>query len=125
VLVIAGSPHPVTKLQLEHLERGETPRSHVQVLRISCEKDDTLRIRAACDAFDPEAVILTGGEAAQLAAEALGADSVLLHGELADGMPWGILQGGRARGRIAVTKSGGFGGISALSDVVTKLSGGA
>jgi uncharacterized protein YgbK (DUF1537 family) len=125
ILVIAGSPHPVTKLQLEQLEDGEIPHSNFQVLRIVCEKGDASRIRAALDAFDPDALILTGGETAQLAAEALGAYSILLHGELADGIPWGTFEGGRARGRIAVTKSGGFGGISALSDAVTKLTGGA
>jgi D-threonate/D-erythronate kinase len=125
VLVIAGSPHAVTRLQLEHLENGATPHTNIQVLRIAGERGDGLRIRAAHDAFDPEALILTGGETAQLAAEALGADSILLHGELAVGMPWGILQGGPVQGRMAVTKSGGFGGISALSDAVRRLSGGA
>jgi D-threonate/D-erythronate kinase len=125
ILVIAGSPHPVTKLQLEHLESGASPHSNIQVLRIACERGDELLIRAACDAFDPEALILTGGETAQLAAESLGADSILLHGELVAGTPWGTLQGGRAQGRIAVTKSGGFGAISALSDAIRRLSGGA
>jgi D-threonate/D-erythronate kinase len=122
ILVIAGSPHPVTKLQLDQLEDGEIPHSNFQVLRIACEKSEASRIRAAWDAFDPDALILTGGETAQLAAEALCADSILLHGELADGIPWGTFEGGRARGRIAVTKSGGFGGISALREAVTKLS---
>jgi uncharacterized protein YgbK (DUF1537 family) len=123
ILVIAGSPHPVTKLQLEHLESGESPRSNIRVLRIACESRDALRIRDAYDALDPEALILTGGETAQLAAEALGADSILLHGELASGVPWGTLAGGRVQGRMAVTKSGGFGAVSALSDAVRRLSG--
>jgi D-threonate/D-erythronate kinase len=125
ILVIAGSPHPVTKLQLEHLESGASAHLNIQVLRIACQQGDGLRIRAAWDAFDPEALILTGGETAQLAAEALGVDSILLDGELSAGIPWGTLQGGRAQGRIVVTKSGGFGAISALSDVITRLSGGA
>jgi D-threonate/D-erythronate kinase len=123
ILVIAGSPHRVTKLQLDQLESGESPRSNIRVLRIACESGDGLRIRAAYEALDPDALILTGGETAQLAAEALGADSILLHGEIADGMPWGTMHGGRVQGRMAVTKSGGFGAISALSDAVRRLSG--
>jgi uncharacterized protein YgbK (DUF1537 family) len=145
VLVIAGSPHAVTKLQIAQLESAGYSTSSVQILRfdstssgaafaretyspadlMAMRAETTAAILSAFDSFDPEALILTGGDTAQVVAETLGANSILLQGELAAGMPWGILQGGRAQGHIAVTKSGGFGGASALCDLVTKLTGAA
>jgi uncharacterized protein YgbK (DUF1537 family) len=121
--VIAGTSHPVTNLQLAMLEQAA--REDVQILRLECRVTDEAKIRAAFASFDPEALILTGGDTAQFAAEALGAHSILLHGEFAPGIPWGRLQGGAAEGRIAVTKSGGFGSATALNEVVAKLSGAA
>jgi uncharacterized protein YgbK (DUF1537 family) len=123
ILVIAGTPHPVTKLQLEALESAGHGRERLRILRIECEHGDNAKIRDAFASFDPEALILTGGDTAQLAAHALDARSILLHGEFAPGIPWGRLQGGLVEGRIAVTKSGGFGVFSSLNDVVAKLSG--
>ena len=124
-LVIVGTTHPVTNLQLAALEQAISAHEDVRILRIGCETGDDERVRATFAEFDPEALILTGGDTAQLAAEALGAHSMLLHGEFAPGIPWGRLQGGIAEGRIAVTKSGGFGTAGTLCEVVAKLSGAA
>jgi D-threonate/D-erythronate kinase len=129
ILVVAGSPHPVTQLQLAQLESAQPVSGKARILRVACGRGEEERvraeIRAAFEALDPEALVLTGGETAQLAAEALGADSILLQAELAPGIPWGVLQGGRVHGRLAVTKSGGFGAVSALCAMVEKLSGAA
>ena len=124
-LVIAGTAHPVTALQLERLENAARDREQVRILRIECAPGDGATIREAFASFDPEALILTGGDTALLAAQALNAHSILLHGEFAPGIPWGELQGGAAQGRIAVTKSGGFGAANALNEVISKLSGAA
>jgi uncharacterized protein YgbK (DUF1537 family) len=124
-LVIAGTAHPVTTLQLERLEQAARDRGDVRILRIGCAPGDDATIREAFASFDPEALILTGGETALLAARALNAHSTLLQGEFAPGIPWGRLQGGGAQGRIAVTKSGGFGVANALNEVIAKLSGAA
>jgi D-threonate/D-erythronate kinase len=122
-LIIVGTGHPVTNLQISVLEQAAHGGERVQILRIQCEDRDDAKVRAAFSSFDPEALIVTGGDTAQFAAAALGAHSMLLHGEFAPGIPWGRLQGGMAEGRIAVTKSGGFGSATALNDVIAKLSG--
>jgi uncharacterized protein YgbK (DUF1537 family) len=143
ILVAEGSPHAVAQMQLAELESAGLPASRVRIFgekeRYSGEARDftTLsaaesaailaaardRTLAAFEAFDPQALILIGGSTAQFTVGALGADSILLRGQLSLGIPWGILQGGSAHGRIAVTKSGGFGAISALRDLVETLLG--
>ncbi|MGB6742961.1 MAG: four-carbon acid sugar kinase family protein [Terracidiphilus sp.] len=124
-LVVAGSAHPVTKLQLEHLEGVAHRHRGLHILRIECEAGDEAKIREAFRSLEPEALILTGGDTALFAGQALGAHSILLQGEFAPGIPWGILEGGVAHGRIAVTKSGGFGSATALNDLIAHLSGAA
>ncbi len=124
-LVVVGTEHPVTALQLATLERAVQGHKDIRFLRIACRPGDDAGVGAAFASFDPEALILTGGDTAQLAAHALGAHSILLCGEFAPGIPWGRLQGGVAEGRIVVTKSGGFGSATALNEVVAKLSGAA
>jgi D-threonate/D-erythronate kinase len=121
ILVITGTPHPVTARQLATLE--QEAHEEIRILRIECRPGDDKKVRAWFADFAPDALVLTGGDTAQLAAQALGAHSILLHGEFAPGVPWGRLQGGVAEGRIAVTKSGGFGSGTALRDIVANLSG--
>jgi uncharacterized protein YgbK (DUF1537 family) len=60
--------------------------------------------------------VLTGGDTASFVLRALNASSILLAGELAPGIPWGIIQGGDAEGCIVITKSGGFGRHDTLAD---------
>ncbi len=120
-LLIAGSPHPVTKLQLEELETAEP--DGVQVLRIRLAFNSAARIRSAFRSYAPQALILTGGETAQLAVGALGAHSFVLQGEFAPGIPWGVVQGGDAHGLAVVTKSGGFGAPRVFRDILAALRG--
>ena len=122
-LLIAGTPHPLTKLQLEQLESSPRLAERVQILRTDCEPGNEATIREIFHAFNPEALILTGGDTALFAGQALGAHSILLKGEFTAGIPWGILQGGEAQGRIVVTKSGGFGLPSALHDLIERFAG--
>jgi uncharacterized protein YgbK (DUF1537 family) len=120
-LLIAGSPHPVTKRQLENLERTQSDSVHV--LEIHSTFRATARIRSAFRSFAPQALILTGGDTALLAVHALEAHSFLLQGEIAPGMPWGLVQGGVAHGCLVVTKSGGFGAPTAFNDIFAALRG--
>ncbi len=120
-LIVAGSDHPVTKLQLETLDRVDS--SAVQVLRTPYNSRDRARILAAFRTFAPKALILTGGDTALLAANTFGAHSFILHGELAPGIPWGIVQGGMAEGCIVVTKSGGFGAPTIFNEILSALRG--
>jgi D-threonate/D-erythronate kinase len=120
-LIVAGSDHPVTKLQLETLDRVDSRA--VQVLRTRYNSRDRARILAAFRTFAPQALILTGGDTALLAVTTLGAHSFILHGELAPGIPWGIVQGGRSEGCIVITKSGGFGAPTIFNEILNALRG--
>ena len=124
-LLVAGSDHPVTKLQLETLKRlgaHVDPRAF-QLLRPDFSPGDRARILNAFRAFAPQAMILTGGDTALFVARALGADSFILRGELAPGIPWGTVQGGGSEGCIVVTKSGGFGTPTIFSEILNALRG--
>jgi D-threonate/D-erythronate kinase len=121
ILLIAGSPHPATKLQLEDLDPDRF--DDVSVLRISGHLFAKSRIRSRFKSFTPEALILTGGETAMLAVQALEADSFILQGELASGIPWGLVQAGAAHGCTVVTKSGGFGSPTVFTDILRALRG--
>ena len=117
ILLIAGSPHPVTHLQLQTLDRGRF--KGLRVMRLGLPLALRARIRSAFRSHQPQALILTGGETALLAVHALGADSFILQGEIASGVPWGLIQGGLGDGCVVVTKSGGFGTPSAFSDILS------
>jgi uncharacterized protein YgbK (DUF1537 family) len=120
-LVVCGSAHPVTRLQMEELDRQRFPA--VGMLQICCQSGDEERIRAAFEDLRPQALVLTGGDTALLALRALGVDSLLLAGECAPGVPWGTAANGIANGATVVTKSGGFGAASTLNDVLAMLAG--
>ncbi len=124
-LLLAGSDHPVTQLQLDALNRvdARVDSRAVQVLRIQHGPGDPARILDTFRTFAPQALILTGGDTALLVASTLGAHSFILHGELAPGIPWGIVQGGIAEGCIVITKSGGFGAPSTFNEILSALRG--
>ena len=124
-LVIAGTPHPVTALQLERLANAAHLSKHMHLLRIECKNEDGAEIRAVFRAYEPDALVLTGGDTALFSAKTLGAHSILLKGEFTAGIPWGMIQGGEAQDRIVVTKSGGFGSPSALYDLIEHFAGAA
>lgn len=124
-LLISGTEHAVTRLQLERLRLNSLAAdySRVRILHICCEAGDDARILAEFERFDPQALVLTGGETALLAARALGAESFILRGEFIPGIPWSIAEGGAMHGRVVITKSGGFGEPGTLSDILNTLSG--
>jgi len=117
-LTICGTQHPVTTRQMEHFNAmlPLSPR-----LRILADPTYAPAILAAFERDRPEALVLTGGDTALLVLTTLGAHSILVRGEFAPGIPWGIIQGGRADGRIVVTKSGGFGTTATLTSIIHTL----
>lgn len=119
-LIVAGSDHPVTRLQLATLG---VPDPALKVLRLYHGSRDRTRILNAFRSFTPQALILTGGDTALLAAGALGAHSFILHGQLASGIPWGLVQGGEAEGCFVITKSGGFGTPTIFNEILATLRG--
>ena len=120
-LLIAGSSHPVTKLQLDALDSVHLDRARILHLGLSFRA--AARIRSVFRSYAPQALVLAGGDAALIAVRALEACSFVLLGEFAPGIPWGIVQGGAAHGCTVVTKSGGLGSSTALNEVLSALRG--
>ena len=117
-MTVCGTPHRVTQMQMKHL--GDALPDHPRV-QVKAEASDAAWIIREFERHDPEAMVLTGGDTALLALTALGVNSIVLHGEMAPGIPWGFVRGGMADGRIVVTKSGGFGDSTTLTRVIRML----
>jgi uncharacterized protein YgbK (DUF1537 family) len=107
-LLFVGTPHLVTDLQVSRLQQ-QSSDIHRNVLRVSWATTAEREIVAAFTAEPVAALILTGGDTAMFVLGALGASSIVLAGEIAPGIPWGVIEGGLAGGCIVITKSGGFG----------------
>jgi uncharacterized protein YgbK (DUF1537 family) len=119
-LLVVGTQHPVTQLQMAHLNQHHPTAS---LLTIRCDTSDTDIVRTHFNTLNPQALILSGGDTALLVLRALGARSISLRGEILPGIPWGIIDSGLAQERTVVTKSGGFGSSSTLTRILTTLSG--
>ena len=135
VLYFIGSPHKITTAQLDYLiAQRQTASCHLDALESdeATEANDRLVVRVGWDAPSPEqcrpvwhwldhnpqaGIVLSGGDTASFFCEAAGAEAIELGGEAFAGIPWGILRGGQADGRVVVTKSGGFGGEPTLVEV--------
>jgi uncharacterized protein YgbK (DUF1537 family) len=128
LLVIAGSPTPTTRAQLERLAAGgpagvvvmSTPPVDV---RDAGEAAQTIADAVATwsTTVRPGAVILVGGATARAVCERLNAHGVRLIGELSPGIPCGYFVGGRWDHIPIITKAGGFGSPDALLDVAQAL----
>jgi uncharacterized protein YgbK (DUF1537 family) len=127
LLVVAGSPAPATRTQLDRLG---THRSDVLVFCTppTTERDNGESAQAVANetaawaaTCTPGAVILAGGTTARLVCQRLGAHAVRLRGELAPGVPLGTISGGVWDGVTVVTKAGGFGTPDTLVDVARAL----
>jgi uncharacterized protein YgbK (DUF1537 family) len=130
VVLILGSPHRVTAAQVDYLVahrpatiipcqgnpadevwRALKEKRHV-ILTINPKADNAqslaefLTILEDCSVHG---VILSGGDTAELTCRALEATGIRLEREIAPGIPWGWLVGGRTDGMAIATKAGGFG----------------
>jgi len=112
-LLFVGTPHPVTTLQVSHLEQNPAAIGRT-IHRIQSDTTPEQDVVAAFLAAPVSALILTGGDTASFVLRSLGATGISLAGELARGIPWGFVEGGVAAGCVVVTKSGGFGRHDAL-----------
>lgn len=112
-LLFVGTEHPVTGLQLSHVEKLDGWTS--TIFRIDWPSAAASEIRVAFAVAPVSALILTGGDTAAWVLEALDARGIVLAGELVPGIPWGFVEGGMADKCVVVTKSGGFGEHNALA----------
>lgn len=67
------------------------------------------------------ALVLMGGEGARAVLSRHGADAILVRDAIREGIPVGVIEGGRLHGLPVVTKAGGFGTPSTLTDIVPEL----
>ncbi len=113
LLVVAGSAHPVTRLQVARLEARGVPvltpppagsGDRAAILQALAEA-----ARREIERGAPRTLLLTGGETAYGVCRALGAGSIALGGELEPGVAFGVLLGGPFEGLAVITKAGGFG----------------
>jgi D-threonate/D-erythronate kinase len=119
ILVCIGSVHPATRAQEARL----VSRSRARVLRLA--SDTWSATRGMLQTLSGESIaglVLTGGDTATTVCAALGVEAIDLGGEVASGVPWGVVSGGRVDGSPIVLKSGAFGGESTLVDAVDFLS---
>jgi uncharacterized protein YgbK (DUF1537 family) len=144
VLVVVGSPHPVTRAQLAALDAvavtsaeaaGEAVRAGRRAV-LTCDPGGPVEPEspaavalgaglaaaavAVLDAVPGTGLVLTGGATALAVADALGATELRLHGEVVAGLPLGALVAGPRRVPV-VTKSGGFGAPDALTRAAEAL----
>jgi len=114
-LLFVGTDHPVSALQVSYLEQ-RSGVSDSAIYRLHSDAPSPQDICAAFNDAPTAALVLTGGDTAAFVLRALSATSILLAGEIAPGIPWGVIQGGDADGCIVITKSGGFGRHDTLAD---------
>lgn len=67
------------------------------------------------------AIVLLGGEGARAVLATLGAESLVVRDTVREGIPIGILEGGKADGITIVTKAGGFGTPTSVAEIVQEL----
>jgi D-threonate/D-erythronate kinase len=143
VILCVGSHHPVTNLQVNYFRSCYSPYvfeatsaitgeicsaldsgSHL-ILLINTQTADTGRLQellVAARTRDPAAILVTGGDTAELVCSAVKTEQLLLEGELVSGIAAGHIEGGLLDGMIFATKSGGFGTESCLVESVKALS---
>lgn len=75
----------------------------------------------ACEVRRPLGLHLSGGETAYYVLKELGAHSIEIRGQIADGVPWGRIEGGPLDGTLVVTKSGSFGAPEAITEALAAM----
>jgi 4-hydroxythreonine-4-phosphate dehydrogenase len=131
-LVIVSSLHSVARGQLDALTRSGLEATVVTSAAVVGEPHpDEIAEQLAGTVVEHlggggvSALVLVGGDGARATLWRIGATAIRVLGEVSHGVPFGVIVGGPADGLAVVTKSGGFGGPSALVDIVSALTGAA
>ena len=104
-----GSPHLVTRVQVERLQSSSATDRLVHVVLGQTDAEDIRRDVAAHDPAQIGCLFMTGGDTAHFVCRTLGIHALLLQREFAPGVPLAIAEGGPFDGVSVVLKSGGFG----------------
>ena len=109
------------------LQNGRLVVLHVPQTRLtpgeaqSVLQDMATVARDLCQEFEVARFFVSGGETASRVCQALGTRAIEIKGELAPGLPFGILQGGIGAGALLITRAGGFGRGLTLLEAIDKL----
>lgn len=68
-----------------------------------------------------DGLMLLGGEGARAVLGHLGVEALLVNSAIREGIPLGVLEGGKAHGVLVATKAGGFGAPTAIAEIVSEL----
>ncbi len=107
-----GSPHPVTRAQVEHLKNNTQSRRTDRLIPVVLGQTEAYDVRRAIATYDASQIgclFMTGGDTAHFVCRALGIRALLLQREFAPGIPLAVAEGGPFDGVSVVLKSGGFG----------------
>ncbi len=133
VLLCIGSTNPVTLEQMERLtitrgalissfDRSETQQALEQGRHVIVPVDCSGPPAELLHRLPVRGLVLSGGDTARMVCRALGARGIRLEREIAPGIPWGTLIGGKFDGMPVATKAGGFGQSDALIRMADFLS---
>jgi len=127
MLLLVSSLNPVSHGQVTRL-RQAFPRV-VVILPPDARQNSSNVAEALAAEFSAlvererwDAVGLIGGDGARAALARLGASGIRIEDSVVEGIPRGVIVGGRADGLRVFTKAGGFGGEDALVRAVERMS---
>ncbi|MFJ6280215.1 four-carbon acid sugar kinase family protein [Arthrobacter subterraneus] len=98
------------KEQLDGTSRGDAVAGGLAALTITLMEN-----------YEFSNLVLIGGDGARAVLHACGAESVTVTGAIEEGVPLGVVNGGRVDGLRAVTKAGGFGEPETLVDILKAI----
>lgn len=75
-------------------------------------------VARAIEQMIPHTVVVSGGDTALAVLDALGVVLVFPQGEVAPGLPWFLIERANHPSIRCIVKSGGFGGVTALADLL-------
>jgi D-threonate/D-erythronate kinase len=136
ILLQVSSLNPVSRAQVERLkaafpdvvvlsppaERGDSlagPESRTRPTDVAADLARRCAEHIECDQWD--VIGLVGGDGARETLRRLGASGIRIVDSLLEGIPLGVVAGGRADGMPVFTKAGGFGAEDALVRCVERL----
>jgi uncharacterized protein YgbK (DUF1537 family) len=117
VILFIGSTHPATRAQKARLASTGDERAMLVEIDWRHTTPEAL-LATTAPRQDLAGYVMSGGDTAANICLAMGATAIRIGGEVANGVPWGVLIGGIADGVPVVLKSGGFGPRKALVDAV-------
>ena len=128
ILLQVSSLNPVSQAQVDRLKAAAPG---VQVLTPPAARGDSTVVaanlaRAFTEQFDRgewDVLGFIGGDGARETLKQLGASGIRIVDSLLEGIPLGVVVGGKADGLPVFTKAGGFGGEDALVQSVERMKG--